>query len=205
MNMNPIIVSYATDYLKASKLLDSCKEFGWPIHLIIEPWTGFRDKFLNVLRASKVLKGSYSHIISLDAYDCVVRRPLSEFPNWTPQLVLAAETNCWPDKRLERHYPRVLSQYKYVNSQFLLDLRYDDLPEFDRIQDKDDQFHLSKYYLTHLDNHQIVLDTECRIFQSLYQVDKDEFIIDHNRIMNIVTGTYPFFFHGNGKSDMSWL
>lgn len=55
-------------------------------------------------------------------------------------------------------------------------------------------------------NFKIVLDHDCRLFQSLYMADADvEWDESNKRMRNKLTKRNPLAFHGNGRADMRFV
>ena len=210
MNIVPLIVTVTNNLDRTKRLIDSAKAFNWNIEILTlqgdYPGANFKFKSIIANLDSWRAKG-FTHIISVDAFDFVVagtgQTLLGNLHSLNfPRLILAAETNCFPDKSLESRFSDTKTRWKYVNSPFILDLRQP-LPDgFADIGDEDDQVHLSKWYLDNRFRNDIVLDSQCRFFQTLYGVDKNTFAAD---LRNKETGTYPIFFHGNGNADMSFI
>jgi hypothetical protein len=122
-----------------------------------------------------------------------------------PPLLLAAETNLYPPEifPLRDHYPSTGTRYQFVNSPFVLDLRQPINADFLDIGEQDDQVHLNKLYLKYKNfPGNVCLDYNQYIIQTLYNVGRTSFTDD---LQNKETGTKPIFFHGNGKTDMTWL
>ncbi len=200
LTIDPIIVTYTTRLTSDNRLVTSARKFNWPIFIICESnWKGFKHKFEKVLETREKLKKDYTHVISLDAFDTVIVRSRYEF-NVNDDLILAAEKNCWPDKSQIGRYPEIKSPFRFVNSSFCMSSKYD-ANEIGLIQDEDDQLHLTKFYLNNMDK--VKLDSNCEIFQSLYQFDDSNNFT--TKLENKITGTMPFFFHGNGKANMGWI
>ncbi len=211
MNVAPIVITFTNQIDGAEKLVQSAHKFGWHTELLITkgPYPGANKKFKTIIQSIPRLRDrGYTHIVSVDAFDTLVFGNTQAFlgklhdHNW-PSLVIAAETNLYPDKSRLHEYPDTKTRYKFINSPFILDITKS-IPEgFTDIGEDDDQRHMCNWYL---DKGQfdktVVLDSNCDFFQPLYGVDKSVFKAD---LQNKETGSYPIFFHGNGHADMSWL
>lgn len=193
------------------RFIRSCAFFGhWPIVL------GMHQKFRGFSDKSQMLKawlkgGKYpsdvTHILFVDSYDVVFGGSLAEIieryeMDFPASIVFSAERGCWPDDRIRDDYPECKTPYRFLNSggwisdiqsaiQLLNNITFDD---------PSDQRLLTRLYLK--GSHNMVLDTECHIFQCLYQAETD---LDYSglNIVNLKTFSRPLIFHANGFSDMS--
>jgi hypothetical protein len=207
--INPVVLTYSTEM--PERLRVSAERNGWPFEVMLDkdgPYKGANHKFKQIIGSIERLKArGYTHLISVDAFDTVITGSRQHLlgqlhsMNW-PTLVIAAETNCFPDKTLEAYFPNAKTRWKYVNSPFILDLRQPIPDGFADIGGLDDQVHITQWWLQNKDREGVLLDTECRFFQTLYGVSQHLFQKD---LQNTETGTYPIFFHGNGRANMDWL
>lgn len=205
----PVLITYTVpEPAPNSRFYHSLHKHGWELMAYIQPgFGGWIHKFEAPFNIVKSLRGSdYTHAIFLDAFDVVVKRDIKAAEEalnrlGNPALVLAAETNVYPDKSLEPLYPKIKSIFRYVNAQYCIRLDWNRLDEFGHMLAVTDQDHMAKFYLNNLNNPDVVLDSNCELFQCLYQTKKEMF--DNYR--NTLTNTHPVFFHGNGKADMSWI
>lgn len=181
--------------------------------IIITPWQGF---FTKVDEAYKYCKNTDADwILFVDAHDVVftggldkIKNKLSLFPDCDG--VFSSEKACWPDASLSNQYPECSSQWKYLNSgTYLLKPKklieaVDSNPPSIGI---DDQFYWSKHFLNGTIN--IVLDTNCEIFQTLAHDDGSSFGIIDGEFTNKIIGSTPIIVHGNGLAfeefDYSYL
>ena len=130
-------------------------------------------------------------------------------------LLFHAEKACWPNPERAFEYPPSVSPWCYVNGtgpagkgadiaeaiEFGMehfpvegdsaDLHTTPLP------DNDQRFY-TDLYLTRGG----MLDTACRLSQSLVQLSAGDLALKNGRPFNKVTGTYPLFVHANGASAM---
>lgn len=216
--MKPAVVTFSThkehtgiDRLKASMLRN-----GWPedsFRLLVGKWTGWVGRLRAVLAQADPLRFlGFTHLIHVDAFDVIcLGRPeelepaLADAGN--PAMLMAAESACWPDSHRAAEYPPRELPWHFCHSQYVLDLNQ--RPPFGLgvdLDHEDDQRHLTNLYLAGTPG--IVLDTKCRVIQSIahnhpwynfYDIREDK------RVVNKVTKTAPIFFHGNGKTDGSWI
>lgn len=210
MDFNPVLITYTVpDPARSERLYKSAAQFEWEVKAIIqEGFVSWVHKFIAPIQLIKALRGSkYTHAIFVDAFDVIVVRDkascLASFKRLGEQpLIFAAETNVYPDKSLESLYPKIDSIFKYVNAQYCIQINWDGLEEFEKVLADSDQDHMAKFYLKNLKNPNVVLDTNCEIFQCLYGVNAGIF---DEHYKNTLTNSYPIFFHGNGKSNLDWI
>ena len=210
MTIQPLIVTVTNDLNRSQRLINSAKAYGWNIEVLsIEgPYPGANFKFKAIFdNLDQWRARGFTHLISVDAFDFIVCGTGQTFLGQLhslnfPRLIIAAETNCYPDKSIEHKFADTKTRWRYVNSPFILDITRPVPDGFADIGDKDDQVHVSEWYLDNRFRDDVVLDSNCRFFQTLYGVDKGIFASD---LRNTETGTYPIFFHGNGNADMSFI
>lgn len=198
-----------SDYPKAKRFLESLEKYNWPISAVVQDnFISWQNKFIVCYERMRELRNTeYTHAIHLDAWDVVAVQGKSKFERalyslGNPALILAAETNVYPTKELEPRYPKIESPFKFVNSQYCVRLDWDRFDELANITVWNDQDHMALFYLDNLNNPDVVLDSNCELFQCLFQTKPELFDADHR---NKLTNTYPIFFHGNGKVNMDWI
>ena len=211
MQIAPIVVTFTNDVTKLDALKRSCQQNEWPLEILLwkGDYPGANFKFKSILnRVAELKEKGYTHIISVDAFDTVVIGNTQQFLGALhdldfPALILAAETNLFPNKERISEFSDTTTRWRYVNSPFIYDMRQEFPEGFLDIGEEDDQKYLNDWYL---DRGQfdlnVLLDSNCKFFQTLYGVPKGTFA---NDFRNKETGTYPLFFHGNGHANMSWL
>lgn len=211
MQIAPILVTYTNDTEKAKRFIQSAQHYGWNLEVLLVngEYPGANAKFKAILESIPRLRArGLTHLVSIDAFDTVVVNNMQHFLGRMhdlnfPALVLAAETNLFPDKERLDEWPVTGTRWRFVNSPFILDLRQPIPAGFEDIGDDDDQRHLCNWYLDKgRYNKNVVLDSKCMFYQTLFGVDKSIFGSDYG---NKETATYPIFFHGNGHADMDWL
>ena len=180
-------------------------------------------------------KGDATHILYCDMFDNVALAPPSEviakFEAFNCKMLISVEKACFPnDSRDKYHrpdnYPESTTDWKYINGGgCLFEIAY--FKELctkhpfntERMMDPD---WLAELYLNNRDN--IMLDTNCDIFQCLAHSNRDEWEIEEikniayietinngyvvsgtNRIRNKATQSLPIFLHGNGHTNMDWV
>lgn len=147
-------------------------------------------------------------VLFTDAHDVrVIATPeevLRAFYSFQTRIVISAEKNCYPNERAKEYYGTNRDTlYKYVNSggyigyvRDIKSLLYDE--DLALTKHSDDQEAFTFLYLKYqLYPEFIKLDTQCKIFQTLYLANDD---IDTETRRNRITGTTPLIYHGNGSS-----
>jgi hypothetical protein len=159
-------------------------------------------------------------VLSVDAYDVFALNGCNKIEIQKKikkcfdldKVTFCAETNCFPNPDLADRYPKVNSDWKYLNAGIYvgkakLVLQMLDLT-VDKMVGSMDQLQFSELFLN---SNLIDLDHECQIFQSLFRKESGQEIcwkdydIKNKMIMNKHFGTYPMLFHGNGKIKMQSL
>jgi hypothetical protein len=213
------VLIYATD-LNHGNIEHLTSSLGADILPILLPWTmDFYPKSYSVYNYIKSLN-SKEQILVCDAYDVIALNKctnklleeniLNFFNN--NKVTFNAETNCYPDSSLAQRYPDTDSKWKYLNAGIYTGRVENVLQMLDLVLNKMvnsmDQLEFSKLFL---DSKLINLDYECKVFQTTYSgsvggyVDINDFIIKNGKIYNKQYDTMPLLFHGNGKTNMSYL
>lgn len=206
-----LTVCSRTDEFGFKMLEKSLKTHNWPYQVYITKWKGFGTKIIATYEFLKS-RPDVTHIFFCDAYDVVVlgsmEEALSKIQDKS-KMVIGAERGLWPpdiqvyDSKFE-HFDH---GFNYVNSGLYFAPREvfmayfeENVPEYST----DDQKWLTEVYLNQK-NGNIVLDNNCDIFQNYSFLRDLDYNFDHyeRRITNLNTDTYPIFFHGNGKTDMT--
>ena len=152
-------------------------------------------------------------VVFTDGYDTVFQLGpdalVERFEKFKVDVVISAETQCWPDKRLCDRYARILSdagQFRYVNSGNYMGLAKHLktlLRDFDPDQpDSDDQLYISQRYLDSLVHakRKLALDNGCVLFQPLSGVENGDWTMRGHVFHNELTNSDPVVLHGNGIS-----
>jgi hypothetical protein len=162
-------------------------------------------------------------ILFTDAYDVLFvggeKEILKRFEELEQDdfVVFTGEKGCWPylDGRPNgRHicnnvYPPATTPYRYLNSgayigraHAVLRVLSDSLKysPSTKIEDLNDQGSISDIYVYHNEEAKILLDTECKLFQSLH-LSFDDLQVDHEgKFFNVLTNMHPIILHFNGGS-----
>lgn len=202
------LLTVATDINRdgLDHLIHSSQKQGWDIEILMtEQWLGFGTKLISVydyLLKNKDVK----EFIFVDAYDVIALGTPKEFEEKIQdrsKMLISVEKGCWPQSDLADQYPKVDTDWKYINSGAYYSPSKLFIEMFDGnppIYTDDDQLYLS---LEWLNNPSIgLLDYDCKIFQSYSFIGEGEFGYNNGRLQNLKTGSQPIFIHGNGKTCM---
>ncbi len=212
MTVNPIVVTFDTDIRLpgVQRLKKSLEKWNWTYVILEYPlWRGFGFKLKSIVTAAKQIRDNqgFSHLISIDARDCIATGPPSEFEAPAVPLLLATERNCWPRSELSSHFKDVGHPFKFAHSPFTVDLNKLDLLEVDNLPDYyDDQLHVTELYIKGK-REEIDLDYDCKILQSnafCLPNWQEHFDIVGDRLINKYTGSKPLFQHCNGGTETEW-
>lgn len=219
-------------YYRYNTWLQSIRRFGVePVVLGMgEEWKGLMTKPRRLRQYLRDGKCSTDLLLVTDSYDVVFTAPPVEIEQryrevW-PELpvVFNAEKGIFPRTDLADKFPDPGTPWRYLNSGLMigppasilkmlegmwLDDIHDDykLPE-GRWVNPNDQGHFQAAFVMQITP--IVLDTHCRLFQTLSECDTPEFQIDTetgttHRVKNMVTGTIPLCIHANGSGKNTLL
>jgi hypothetical protein len=206
------ILSYSTDKdnYNFKKLSESLEIEVLPVLL---PWTSdFYPKSVSVYETIKNLNKD-TIILVCDAYDVL---PINGATNEKlfnqikesfdlNKITFNSEKNCYPNTSLLPLNPYVNSNWKYLNGGIyvgrvknILNMLETLLPNMKGIIDQEV---FSNSYIKGEFN--IDIDHQCKVFQTLYQLDPNDLKFEDEIITNNLTNTKPLLVHGNGGSDLS--
>lgn len=202
------LLTVATDINRdgLDHLIHSSQKQGWDIEILMtEQWLGFGTKLISVydyLLKNKDVK----EFIFVDAYDVIALGTPKEFEEKIQdrsKMLIGVEKGCWPQSDLADQYPKVDTDWKYINSgayyspsKLFIEMFDGNTPQYI----DDDQLWLTNEFLNNPTNK--VLDYGCDIFQSYSFIADDDFEYDYQRVHNLKTYSTPIFLHGNGKTNM---
>jgi len=223
------VYTIATNLKRAKCLLDSAKLFNMNIK-IINPtsWKGNYDKMLYMLKEIKNLPDN-DIILFVDAYDVIITGSIEEikekYLSMNCDLLVSAENNCFPRYYTERYDQflettdyekintsfdeKINTSFRYLNSggyvgtvKAIKDLySWKTLDEMKVICVKgSDQAYFMEYYLSNPMLFIFKIDTECKIFQSMYRTSWKDFVCEGGRIFNKVLNQRPCMLHFNATS-----
>ena len=214
--------TYGTDKNEMQTLLHSSKN-RMEIHSIMnESWTGYQDKIFGVKTAIQHIPPN-DIICFVDAYDVIALAEPDEivkkFKEYNCDLLLSTELNSYPEGKKER-YQELFDQighpktnFKYVNAGGYIGYQHAIMDLFSWKSDEivqyclqgTDQNYFIEYFLENATRARVALDTKQLIFQSLYKVKYEDFILFGGRIYNQVLLSFPCFVHLNGYSGYKYL
>lgn len=172
----------------------------------------------------KNYKGDCTHLLYTDCFDTVafsgpdevigkadaLMGPAEECWGVVPKrirMLISGEKACFPLQDRRHEYPEAVTPWKFVNGGgWLVEIEFFKQLCFSEGLDDtiNDQVFLMDAYLTY--RHDIMIDTDCRIFQTIAFSDpKKEWIEVDGRFRNKGTWQFPVFFHGNGRTNMDWV
>ena len=173
------------------------------------PWRGFGDKLKMVHEAANTLT-EYTHVLVLDGFDCICmageQALLDRFLEFNHPWVMTAEINCWPEAARFKDYPNPPeTPWRYVNTGPYMAERTYMAACMNRWGGatldpaENDQRWFTDRYLA--EPGAILLDTGCRLFQSLLG-GFDMLQYEPHKLTNLKMGTEPLVLHHNGGGDI---
>lgn len=208
MKLKVITTSNTTDHPGWHKLKASLERFGYDYEHILQPFS-FGHQLPIVRDWCNNYKGDCTHLLYTDCYDTVAfsdeREVISKYPADT-KMFISGEKACFPHPECAKDYPETLGPWKYVNGGgWLVEIEY-----FKQLCIKEnlnpvvnDQVFLMVAFLRN--QNEIKIDNDCTIFQTIAFSKQNEWDERETRFLNVGTGTFPVFFHGNGKTFMDWV
>lgn len=213
------IVTYATDinHINIKYLKQKI-----PIHILTDSTKWTKTFYAKHFAVNKFIQNFDMNelILCCDAYDvmpmnnCSINK-LEDSINLyfdLNKITFNAETNCYPDKNLIKKYPHHDSKWKFLNAGIYVGTVKNILKLYektlDSIKHTMDQLIFTIEFLE--SKNTIDLDYECKVFQTLFNIDRrnmniDDFIIKDKILVNKYFNTTPLLFHGNGRTNMSKL
>jgi hypothetical protein len=143
------IVTYGTDESKMTYLNAPVK------NLATRPWGGFKDK-LQAMREFLATLPPTDVVCFVDGYDVTCfgdkEEVLAKFKRSKADVLISAETSCYPWSHVQQLYPTTISLYRYVNSGGYMGY----VAPLQKVLSHDmsacpcDQGYLTYYYLNHI-------------------------------------------------------
>jgi hypothetical protein len=203
------LLTVATDLNREGleHLIYSSQKQGWDIELIVaDQWKGFGTKLIETYNYLKE-NPNITEFIFVDAYDVIALGSHKEFEGKIQdrsKMLIGVEKACYPQSDLADQYPKVDTDWKYINSGAYFSpskLFIDMIDANPPLYSDDDQLWLTNEFLNNPTNK--VLDYKCDVFQCYSFIAEDDFSYNNGRVQNLKTGTEPIYLHGNGKTDMT--
>jgi len=178
------------------RFINSCKYYGLKYKILgensdIEFSYGNIEKLL-FLKREIFMRNDNEIVLISDVSDVILMTTAEEilkrYKEMNVSILFSAELVCWPNVSLSNKFPKTDSKYKYLNSGgFIGKVKY--LKEM-FINNIDNDIYDDQLYFQHcfLNNKNIFLDYECKIFQTF-----DSTILNNN--------IDSCHFHGNGCSN----
>ena len=214
-NMKLHILTYSTD-TNNEILKKSSSTLGTELLPVLIQWTqDFYAKSYSVYEAVKKLEDE-DLVLVYDAYDVL---PINEATNKKlldkitesfdlDKITFNAEKNCYPINELAQLYPNTSSPWKFLNAGLYVGkvkkvkvLLEKALPLIK--ESKMDQAAFSLMFVE--GKHDIALDYECKVFQTLYMLSLGDLTIKNKEIINNIFNTKPLLIHGNGRSGIEFF
>lgn len=192
----------------------SLKKFEWDYEILMTDYQAFGTKMVNAYNYAK--QTDCTHLFITDSYDVIalgtMQEALDKIEN-KDVILFNAERNAWPYEQWGMLYPECDSSFKYLNGgmAFVEVQRFIKMFEENPITVHDnDQVVLAKIFLTRGYKYDMILDTDCKVFQTLLGVNWNEFEFFRRTygtfheyfIKNQGTNKFPVLFHGNGRCPM---
>jgi len=212
------ILTYGTNIEKLTNLKKSSELNKTQINYIIEPqfnYIGYESKIFKMREAIKNLLPN-DIICFVDAYDVLALAPnteiLEKFKEYNCDLLIGSEVNSYP-YGYDNKYPETNHEtnYKHINSGGYIGYKFAIMNLFNWKSDEDiikicknggDQTYFIEYYLSN-NSDKIKMDYKQSIFQNMFLISWNDFIIKNSRIYNSILNQYPCFMHFNGLSNMT--
>lgn len=203
---------------KIRNLKQSLNRLGFHYHIFETgkfSWGG--DNYTPMIEWLKDNSKDFTHIIYTDAWDTVALGGPDELCEKYKAIcpacdawLYSAEKNCFPRGDWSHIFPDT-SRWRFLNAGGFMapiDLFISIVTEYGRKPEINDQEWGSENFCFN-NGGRIMLDTQCEIFQTLYNYDepitRELAMCDEKRIVNMITMTKPIFIHGNGRADMNWV
>lgn len=182
-------------------LIRSCKKFGIALKLFATD-QNFRSMWATKfgLLGDHLRTTDFDWVINIDTADVLFVKSLEEiWENRSEDKVLwCAEKNCFPRGDLANSYPPCSTPYKFINGGGFFgkkELVMKCLDSKPLGHNDDDQL---AHTLNYLNGLPMELDSNCRVFQTLWGCNQEEFVVT-DKLYNKVTDSYPAIIHANGS------
>jgi len=188
-------------------------KFQWDYEIIQAKYVAFGSKQIAFTEFMKKDK-DYTHFFICDAHDIIVlqtqehivRKLQGFFGDEAPVGLFNAEKAAWPYADWANEYPFATGPWKYLNggAAFVEKERYLRMMHDFPIKHTDnDQVNLARIFLDKRHDYNMILDTQCSIFQSVGFEAEGDFWTGNGIVKNLFHQTLPGIIHGNGKTIMN--
>lgn|GEM_PF-3125713 len=206
MKVNVIGTATNLNHEGFKQFKDSLDRFDWNYDILTDTYKAYGSKMVNAYNYAK--QTDCTHLFILDTYDIIVLGTMQQAIDRIDDIdsiIFNAEKGCWPYSDWAEKYPKVKSDWKYLNGGACfvnVDLFIKMFEDYPIKHSDNDQVNLAEIYLKHRDKYNMKLDTNCDLFQSVAFESEDDFEYRHGILINKKTGTQPLIIHGNGKTNM---
>lgn len=166
----------------------------------------YRDTFSKFEALREADFGDDEIVCFVDGYDVVQYGTLDEleekFRGFGANLVMSAETYCWPSPWMKHLFPETTTKYRFPNCGMYIGYGWAirKMLDWDAYRLAfDDQGYTHDFFLRQT-TCKFVLDHDCVMFQNCVFVPMTDFSYFQDRVVNHLKGTRPCFFHFSGRS-----
>lgn len=188
-----------------------------------EEWKGLMTKPWRLRNWLREGKNASDRLIVCDAYDIIFTKHPHGIGDrcaewWGDAIVFNGEKGCWPREDLKESFPDDGSPWRFLNSGFmcgpadkilaLLEVMPIETIGFDPPGGPypNDQGEYQELFAKQAEHGiKMVVDTQCKIAQTLSACEVEEFHFIADRIVNKTTHTEPGVFHCNGGAKNNFL
>lgn len=214
MKLKVLTTSDRTDHPGWHRLKSSLEKHGYDYEHILHPFS-FGHQLPVIRDWCNNYRGDCTHILYTDCFDTLAfagpDEVIGKFEKMYGEIkmLISGEKACYPHPERAREYPQYPgedSPWRYVNGGgWIVEINYfKELCVKENLNDDShDQVWLMEAYLKNLDF--IEVDSFCHIFQTIAFSNQTEWGKWDERFYNRGTWSRPVFFHGNGRTDMTWL
>lgn len=209
MKLKLLTTSDNTEHPGWLKLKASLDKYGYDYEHILHPFS-FGHQLPVILNWCNNHSGDYTHICYVDCFDNIAlggpEEVIRKFKEIDCKMLISGEKACYPHPERANDYPLSISPWRFVNGGgWMVEINYfKELCQKENLnQDSHDQLWLMEVFLKNQGFIQV--DKFCQIFQTIAFSYKEEWTKGYGRFQNAGTKQFPVFFHGNGRTDMSWL
>lgn len=196
------------------KLITSAKKWGMDVTILgmDKPYPGSGTKLTYIREYLNTLDES-DLVLFVDAFDVIIigdsKQIVDRFLSFKAPLVISADTHCYPSQ-YKTQYPESEGSWRYINTGTYMGYvsaikKW--LDDMKPLSDRCDQRQTQEHYFAKSENQKFfVMDTQCKLFLTLYRVKEEQVSIQKNagRITCVPHETHPCVIHANGKSFFIW-
>ena len=202
----------------------SLEKWGWDYEHIHHKFE-FGKQLLVVRDWCENYRGEATHFVYADAFDTVCFAGMDEVmsklfnrqvevgpdwvhpnPNYKIKMLISGEKACYPLGERSTDYPKAPTWWQFINAGGILcEIEY-----FKQLCIKENfnaNSHDAIWLMDAFLNNQseIKIDYQCEIFQTIAHSHPEEWQRVGERFINKAIGSFPVFFHANGKTSNEWM